>query len=119
MKRLLVAASLLLVACGKQESAADFLKEVTTAARTKSRVQMSVKASSEEPTADDLALRKSIEDRIEQERLGRIISSGAGSGYVDVTVEVDNTAIGIAQLRKIAQEVGVLDKATFKVVTKE
>jgi hypothetical protein len=108
-----------LAACGKTEPATDFLREVTTAAREKARVQMSIRASAEEPTPEDLALRKQIEDRIEQERLGRLVSAGAGGGYIDVVVEVDNSSAGIAQLRRIAQDLGVVTRTSFKVITKE
>ena len=110
---------MLVVGCGKTEPATDFLREVTTAAREKSRVQMLIRASAEDPTPEDLALRKGIEDRIEQERLGRLVSAGAGGGYIDVIVEVDNTSAGIAQLRRIAQDAGVVSRASFKVITEK
>jgi hypothetical protein len=116
MRATIILLTLLLVACGPSEPATDFLREVTTAAREKSRVQMLVRATAEEPTDKDLALRKSIEDRIEQDRIGRLVSAGAGAGFIDVIVEVDNTSAGIAQLRRVAQDAGVSDRVSFKVV---
>ena len=116
MRRVVILLMFAFLACGKTEPATDFLREVTTAAREKARVQMSIRASAEEPTPEDLALRKQIEDRIEQERLGRLVSAGAGGGYIDVVVEVDNSSVGIAQLRRIALDLGVVSRASFKVI---
>jgi hypothetical protein len=119
MYRLFVGLVVLLAACGKTEPATEFLREVTTAARDKARVQMNIRATAEDPTPEDLALRKQIEDRIEQERLGRLVSAGAGGGYIDVVVEVDNSAAGIAQLRRIAQDLGVVSRTSFKVLAED
>jgi segregation and condensation protein A len=56
-----------------------------------------------------------IEDRIEQAHIGRLISSGSNSGYLNVTVEVDNTADSIAKLRTILQNAGALNRSSLKV----
>src|SRR3977135_2946252 len=100
MRKLLLLAVALLAACGKSESSTvDLIKTVAAEARTKPRVQMMVKISGEQATPDDLALLKTIEDRIEQAHIGRLISSGSEAGYLNVTVEVENTATAITQLR--------------------
>src|SRR5689334_11533631 len=103
MRATIILLTLLLVACGPSEPATDFLREVTSAARGKSRVPMLGRAAAEEPTDKEPGLRKSIEDRHEQGRIGRLVSAGAGAGFIDVIVEVDNTSAGIAQLRRVAQ----------------
>jgi hypothetical protein len=95
MRRLL---SLLIVAgaiaCDKggNSSTVDLIKTVATEARL-----------------------KTIEDRVEKARIGRLVSSGTEAGFMNVVVEVDNTATAISQLRKEAQEVGVLERSSFKV----
>lgn len=120
MRRLL---SLLIVAgaiaCGKGEnsSTVDLIKTVATEARTKARVEISVKMAADQPAPDDLALLKTIEDRVEKARIGRLVSSGTEAGFMNVIVEVDNTADAISQLRKEAQEVGVLERSSFKVLS--
>jgi hypothetical protein len=108
---------LLLVACGKNEtsSTVDLVKTIATESRTKPRVEVSVKMTGEQPAPEDLALQKTIEDRIEQAHIGRLISSGSDSGYLNVTVEVDNTADAIAKLRTILQTAGALNRSSFKV----
>lgn len=114
--RLRVVLLLLFAACRREASAIDeVMRGVSSELRPKARVQVIVKASAEEPTAADLALRKSIEDRIEQENIGRLVSSGAGRGFIDVTVEVENTAEAISRLRKVLQSLDVLPKSSFRV----
>lgn len=106
-----------LVACGKNEtsSTVDLVKTIATESRTKPRVEVSVKLNGEQPVPEDLALQKEIEDRIEQAHIGRLISSGSESGYMNITVEVDNTADAIAKLRMILQNAGALNRSSFKV----
>jgi hypothetical protein len=108
---------LILFACGKNEtsSTVDLVKTIATESRTKPHVEVSVKLNGEQPVPEELALQKTIEDRIEQAHIGRLISSGSNAGYLNVTVEVDNTADAIAKLRTILQNVGALNRASFKV----
>lgn len=107
---------LLLFACGKNETAStvDLVKTIATESRTKPRVEVSVKLGDEQPAPDELALQKTIEDRIEQAHVGRLVSSGSESGFMVITVEVDNSADAIAKLRTILQNAGVLNRSAFK-----
>ncbi len=107
---------ILLGACGKKDDPTVLMREVATEVKDKPRVQLILKIAAEQPTPEDLKLRTSLEDRIDNERIGRLISSGGGSGQMDITVEVDNTADGIAKLRAIALDAGVLKQASFKVL---
>ena len=102
---------LLLAGCQAKE-AVNLVKDVSTEMRGKSRVQVIVRTEEE-----DLTLRKALEDRIEQQGIGRVISSGAGAGQIDVTVEVENTAEAIPKIRKILLEMCVLPRANYKVVS--
>jgi AMMECR1 domain-containing protein len=110
-----------LVACAKGErmSTADLVKQVATEARPKLRVQVMIRASADEPTAADRALLRSIEDAIERKNVGRLVSSGAESGTMFVTVEVEKTADAIATLRTILEAAGVRDRSSFKVIQPE
>ncbi|MGZ5492589.1 MAG: hypothetical protein ACXW3E_03460 [Thermoanaerobaculia bacterium] len=105
------------VACGRGEnsSTVDLIKTVATEARTKARVEMSVKMAGDQPASDDLALLKTLEDRVDKARIGRLVSSGTEAGFMNVVVEVDNTADAIAKLRKESQALGVLERSSFKV----
>ncbi len=107
-----------LVACRKVErsSGVDLAREVATQIRERPRVQLFVKLAGEEATKEELDLRHRIEERIEQQNIGRLISSGSGSGFMDVTVEVENTADAISQLRKVLQSFGLLKRSSFKVI---
>ena len=118
MKRALMAI-LLLVACGGEtrRTAQEVVGEVTSGIRDKQRVQIFIKASAEDPTPEDIELRKSIETRIEQENIGRVVSSGGGAGFIDVTVEVENTAVAIPRLRTVLQSAEVMSRSSFKVLT--
>jgi hypothetical protein len=110
-----------LLACGKNEtsSTVDLVKTIATESRTKPRVEVSVKLNGEQPVPEDLALQKTIEDRIEQAHIGRLISSGSNAGYLSITVEVDNTADAIAKLRTILQNAGALNRSSFKVKSED
>ena len=107
-------ALILLAACGKEKT--DLIRDVAANIRTKPRVEMSVKLDHDEPTPADLALQKSLEDRVERQNVGRLVNSGAKPGQIFVTVEVEQTADAIEKLRKIASSAGVLDRASFRVI---
>jgi hypothetical protein len=111
-------AALLVIACGA-ENPTNLVRDVATEVKDKPRVQLIVKIAGEDPTAEELQFRKSLEDQIDNERIGRLISSGAGSGQMDITVEVENTADAIAKLRKILLDAGVLRQSSFKVIPSE
>ena len=122
-KSVLLPSLILVLACGGTEpgvqSATEIAREVTTGMRTKARVQVSVKASAEEPTQEDLELRKKIEDRIEQDNIGRLVSAGGGAGFIDITVEVENTADAIDKIQEIVRSLDVAREASFKVLPEE
>lgn len=111
-------AGFLLVACGGDDPT-NLVRDVAAEVKDKPRVQLIVKISGEQPTPDEVQLCRSLEDRIDNERIGRLISSGAGSGQMDITVEVDKTADAITQLRKIVLDAGVLKQSSFKVLPSE
>jgi hypothetical protein len=124
-KRLLVAwlsfAVLIVGACSKSErmSTADLVKQVATEARTKLRVQVMIRASADEPTAEDQALLRSIENAIERRNAGRLVSSGTEAGFLFVTIEVENTADATTTLRSILKDAGVLKRSSLKVIQPE
>jgi len=106
-----------LVACAKNESSTvDLIKTVAAEARTKPRVQVVMKMTSDVAMPDDLALQRSIEDRIERAHIGRLVSSGLEAGYANITIEVENTATAITQLREVLRDAGVLARSSFKVL---
>ena len=115
MNRPLLLLLLLLIACGKKEGTIDLIKTVASEARTKPRVEMDVRMSGDAAAPEDLALQKTIEDRIEQAHVGRLVSSGTVPGFIRIVVEVENTATAIEDLRKIAQAAGAQDRTSFKV----
>ena len=118
--RRIVFVALLVLGCGgagreeTSKAATDLLKEVSTEVREKSLVTINVKASAEEPTPEDLQLRKAIEDAIEQQGIGRLVSASGGSGQMEVTVEVENSAEAIPRLREILRTLEVLPRAGFR-----
>lgn len=121
--RPILPALLLCLACGGNEpgvqSATDIAREVTTGMRSKARVVVSVKASAEEPTPDDLDLRRRIEERIEQENAGRLVSTGGGAGFIEITVEVENTADSIDKIQEILRSLEVDRETSFKVLPEQ
>jgi AMMECR1 domain-containing protein len=114
-------AMLSVVACAKSERmpVSDLVKQVAADARTKLRVQVTIRASADEATTADKALLRSLEDAIERQKVGRLVSSGTQPGEMFITVEVENTADAIATLQSILQKAGVRDRASFKVIQSE
>jgi hypothetical protein len=111
---LLITSVLVLAACS--ETPTQVVEEVSRGLRPAYRVEVSLKASAEEPTPEDLALRRRIEDRIEQENIGRLVSASGGSGTMEIVVEVENTAEAIPKIQALLREFGVFRDAGFKVV---
>jgi hypothetical protein len=116
VKQILPFVVILPLACGG-ENPTNLVRDVASQVKTRPRVQMSIRLRGEEPTAEELDLRRQLEQRIEQENIGRLVSSGAGSGSMDVVVEVEKTADAIDALRKIALDYEILRQTSFKVIT--
>jgi hypothetical protein len=113
MKWLLLA--LLLFGC-KGEST-EFVKRTIAETRTKPRVNVQIRLDrAEEPNADELEQRRKLEADIEQQNIGAVLDSQAGTGYIGFTVEVDDTTISIPRIRTLLQNAGVLQRSTIKLV---
>ena len=117
MRRLMIL--LLLAACSKSEKpAVDLIHDVASEVKTKPRVEVSIRLDHEQPLPADLDLQKSLEDRVERENVGRLVSSGTKPGYIYLTVEVEQTADAIAKLQQMLRSAGVIDRASFRVIVK-
>jgi len=122
MHVLLLAAVLILAACGTKEdsnAAVDLIDQVATEVRERPRVQMLIRIAGETPTAEELQLQRSIEDAIETERIGQLTASGTQPGYIFVTVEADSSADAIEKLRAIALSKEVVGDTSFRVLTEQ
>lgn len=107
---------LLLLACDQKKEAADLVRETIDAARADDRVVIQVRLDRAElPSADDLALRQQLEERIERENVGRVVESKAEVGYYEITVEVKNTADAVPRIRAMLGEAGVLERTQVRV----
>lgn len=122
MKRILLAAFLVLIACGKSEVTADdaakVVRETLTEIREKSVVKIQVRLEKTEmPSAEDLQLRKQIEEAIEKEGIGRIKVADAGVGRFEIQVEVDSTAEAMPRIRDLLESFEVLERSTVSVAS--
>lgn len=121
VKRALVLLALLLAsACGKSDvtagDAEKVVKETLSAARDKDVVKIQVRLEKTEmPSAEELELRRRIEEGIEKEGIGRVTVADAGVGHIDVSVEVDSTADAVPRIRDLLEGFGVLERATVSV----
>ena len=108
---------LCLVGCNKGEST-EFVKRTIAETRTKPRVNVQIRLDrTEEPNADELEQRRKLEADIEQQNIGAVLDSQAGTGYMGFTVEVDDTTVAIPKIRMLLQNAGVLQRSTIKIVT--
>jgi hypothetical protein len=120
MKPLLVLSILLAIGCSKQEGAGlDLVKQVANEVKDKPRVEVKVRMTGDQPAAADEALLRTLETKVEEQHVGRLVSSGFEPGSMTLTVEVENTADAIDAIRKVLAGAGVLDRSTFRVMTEE
>ena len=122
MKRIVVALMLVFLACGKSEitrdDAAKVVKETLGEARDKAVVKVQIRLEKTEmPSAEDLELRRKIEEAIEQEEIGRVVVADAGVGHIDIDVEVASTADGVPRLRDLLETFGVLERSTVSIAS--
>jgi diaminopimelate epimerase len=123
MNRIIVVALCLLFACGKSEITANdaekVVRETLAEARTKDVVKIQVRLEkSEMPSAEDVELRRQIEEAIEREAIGRIVVADAGVGHIDISVEVASTADAVPRLRDLLETFGVLERSTVSVASR-
>jgi len=94
------------------------IKETINEARKKARVNVQIRlASSDFPSSEELALRRKLEADIEREHIGAVLDAGSGSGFMDFTVEVDDTVTSIPKIRALVDRAGLLNRSTIKVVS--
>ena len=122
MKRIVLALCLLTIACGKSEITAEdaekVVKETLAEARDKDFVRIQVRLEKTElPSAEDLELRRQIEEAIEKEAIGKIVVADAGVGHIDISVEVASTADAVPRLRDLLDTFGVLERSTVSVAS--
>jgi hypothetical protein len=113
---LILAALAALWAC-KPESTAE-LKKTIAEARTKPRVNVQIRLeTSDFPSPDELALRQKLESDIESRHIGAVLDSGSGNGYMDFTVEVEDTPTSIPRIQSLLNDAGVSKRSTIRVVS--
>jgi hypothetical protein len=71
----------------------------------------------EMPSAEDLQLRKQIEEAIEKEGIGRVKVADAGVGHFEIQVEVDSTAEAMPRIRDLLESFEVLERSTVSVAS--
>lgn len=121
MTRTLFGAAILLLCfgCGAPETSEvlEVVKETVDAARPKERIVIQVRLEqSAMPSAEDLAVRQRIEEQIGEGRAGRVVSSGGGVGYFDITVEVESTADAIPKVEALLRENRLQERTTIRIL---
>jgi hypothetical protein len=115
MKKYFIGAFIVLAACGKN-APTDTIRQTIAEARTKAEVQIQIRLLENElPNPDALLLRRRIEDQIEQQHVGTVVSDGSDVGHLDIRVQVDNTVSAIPRIQKILDTNGVLSRSSVKV----
>jgi hypothetical protein len=115
---LILAVTLTFAACGGTESAEvnEVVKQSVDALRNKERVVIQVRLEkSELPSDVELAERRRLEEEIEVGRIGRIITTGAGVGYYDITIEVDSSADAVPRIEAMLRAENLRERTTLRV----
>lgn len=123
MKRAIVLLALLVFACGKSdvtaEDAEKVVRETLSEAKEKDVVNIQVRLEKTQmPTAEELELRRKIEEAIEKEGIGRVALADSGVGHIDVSVEVGSTADAVPRIRDLLESLGVLERSVVSVQSK-
>ncbi len=123
VKRIILALCVIGIACGKSDitakDAEKVVKETIGAARDQQIVKIQIRLEKTEmPSAEDLALRRKIEEAIEHDEIGRIVVADGGVGHIDISVEVASTAEGVPRLRDLLETFGVLERSTVSIASK-
>lgn len=108
------------LACAKSEITAEdaekAVRETLSEAGAKDVVHIRVRLEKTQlPTAEELELRKKIEEAIEKEEIGRVTLADAGVGHIDVSVEVASTADAVPRIRDLLEGLGVLERSVVSV----
>lgn len=114
---------LAVASCGGEHSsstaasdAAAVVRETLAAARPKQRVRVRVRLERAElPAAEDLQLRNTLEEQIDAQRLGTIVSRGEGVGWFDVELDVDSSADAVPRVRAILESMELLEKSSVEI----
>jgi len=118
--RAVLLAMLLLLSCRREgTTAADaekVVRETLDEVRAKRVVHVQVRLDGGAmPTPDELKVRNAIEQRIEDEHVGRVVSSEASPGHYDIAVEVDSTVEAVPRIRSILTDAQVIERTTVRV----
>ena len=104
----------LLLACGGESR--DVVKRTIDETRTKPRVDVQIRLEKPGfPSQQDVDLQRKLEADVEQQHIGSVVKSESGEGYLQFTVEVDDTTVSIPQIRKLLANAGVLQRTTIKI----
>ena len=116
-------AILLLIACHETPSSAppsatdshDVIKETVSELRdTRLRVQIRLPDAGA-PSASDLTQRRTLEEKLEHDRIGTIVDESTGAGYVDFTLQVPNSVTAIPRINTIVRDAGLTDRTVVTV----
>jgi hypothetical protein len=116
-------ALLLIIACHETPSSAppsstdshDVIKETVSEVRdARLRVQLRLPDAGP-PSASDLTRRRTLEEKIEHDRIGTIVDESIGAGYVDFTVQVPSSVTAIPKINAIVREARLTDRTVVTV----
>ena len=116
MRKILIVAALLAVACREKESVLGAIHETVDAARPKQKVQIDIATEKPDPSPAELALQQKIEKEIEKAHKAHVVDDGSGPGYVRINVEVDDKKTAVDSIREILRGDGVLNRSTVKII---
>jgi hypothetical protein len=103
------------LAPGTSTAANPIRQAIATAARKPLvRVQLRLAASGPAPP-EDMNARRTVEERIERERIGTILDEAGGPGFIDFTVQVDDTVRAIPRIQALLRDAGIAGRSSIQV----
>jgi hypothetical protein len=71
------------------------------------------------PSKEELQIRNQLENLIEENRVGEIIDIGAGTGVMDIFIEVDNLRYSMGKIKSLVHELNIEEITDVKKLKKE
>jgi hypothetical protein len=92
------------------------IRQTFSEVRIRPLVRVQVRLSGTGPASPaELKARKAVEEKIEQERIGTVVDERADTGFIDFTVQVDDTVTAIPRIRALLQSAGIAERSSVQV----
>jgi len=96
----------------------DLIRQTVSEIRSRPMLVVQIRDAAQ-PSPDESTLRKTFEEKVEQEHIGSVTDMTIGAGYVSYTIQVDETVKAIPRIRALLQQGGMAERSTISVRSRQ